>query len=427
MNATAPILLADADYYGTLAATRSLGARSIPVHVASDRFLALSRWSRFAARTLACPPLAKSERFIDWLCDLGAREPGMVLYPTSDDAAYLYAIHADELSRHFRTYQPEGDSILRVLDKKRLYAAAKEAGLETPETWFPEGDADVESVARAAVFPVLIKSRTQALSRNHSKGVVVGEPGELVGCYREFVRKCRYGPALLARFPDATKAMIQSYVPNAAEQIYMLACFVDRTGSLFASRGAMKILQIPRTLGIGVCFEDVPLEPALVDGAKRLAQATGYFGAFSMEFIVTGGRRLLIDHNPRFYNQLAFDVARGLPLPEMVYAAATGATSELGRLVSLAHSSRGGSDVVFCNTFGMRLMLLAQSISGRVSAQDRDRWRRWREDHRCTTVCAASAPDDSLPAFVDAAAQLYACARHPRAFVRGIVLDQATF
>jgi hypothetical protein len=31
-----------------------------------------------------------------------------------------------------------------------------------------------------------------------------------------------------------------------------------------------------------------------------------------------GDGHLLIDFNPRFDNQLAFDVARGLPLPGMV-------------------------------------------------------------------------------------------------------------
>ena len=35
----APFLLANADFYGTLAATRALGAENIPVYVAADRLL----------------------------------------------------------------------------------------------------------------------------------------------------------------------------------------------------------------------------------------------------------------------------------------------------------------------------------------------------------------------------------------------------
>ena len=84
-----PIFLANADYYGTLAATRALGARGVPVYVGSERSLAVSSWSRHATRVLRHPPFAEAERFIDWLADLGAREPGIVLVPTSDEAAFL--------------------------------------------------------------------------------------------------------------------------------------------------------------------------------------------------------------------------------------------------------------------------------------------------------------------------------------------------
>jgi predicted ATP-grasp superfamily ATP-dependent carboligase len=422
----APILLADADYYGTLAATRSLGARSIPVYVASDRLLAASRWSRFATRALAAPPIADALHFLDWLCDLGVREPGIVLYPTSDDVAYLYALREAELSRTFKMYQPGVDAILRVLDKKSLYAAAREAGLPTPETWFPESDADVARIAREAPFPLLIKSRTQVLSRTHTKGVIVKEPGALVGSYREFVASSRYGKPLLERFPDAVQAMIQTYLPTAANRIHMLASFLDRTGSLFASRAAVKILQRPRTLGVGLCFEGAALNPDVVAGARRLAHNTGYFGVFSIEFIENDGRYLLIDFNPRFYNQLAFDVARGFAVPEIVYAAATGSQDEMARLLNVEPRTNG-QDLVFCNTFGMDLMLLAQRISGHISAADRERWRRWREEHRELTVDPTAVPDDILPALVDAAAQLYGYARHPRAFVRAIMLDRATY
>src|SRR4051812_3312709 len=96
---TPPVLLANPDFYGTLAATRSLGERGIPVYIADDRLLGVSRWSRHATRALRAPSLADPARFIEWLRGVGSREPGIVLYPTSDEAAYLYALHRDELSR----------------------------------------------------------------------------------------------------------------------------------------------------------------------------------------------------------------------------------------------------------------------------------------------------------------------------------------
>ena len=115
-------------------------------------------------------------------------------------------------------YQPELDVVVRVLDKKLLYAAARSVGMQVPETWFPETDADVARVAREARMPVLIKPRTQVLTATPTKGIVVSRPEDLVLRYREFVKSTHYGKALLDRVPDAANAMIQQYVSAAADQ-----------------------------------------------------------------------------------------------------------------------------------------------------------------------------------------------------------------
>jgi D-aspartate ligase len=419
-----PILLTNADWYGTLAATRVLGQRGVPVYVASNRWLASASWSRYATRKLTSPPLEEPERFLDWLCAFGEREPGAVLYPTSDEATFLYALRIDELSRRFRMYQPGLDPILHVLDKKRLYATARAVGLEIPETWFPESEADVEKIAREAPMPVLIKPRTQVLSRTHSKGIIVRERSELLASYR-LLRDSGYGRALLDRMPGASQPMIQSYLVEGAQEIHVLAAFRDRERRSFAARSGFKIFQRPRSLGIGLCFVDAPLDLPLADRVRALADAVGYFGLFQLEFIRAGKRNLLIDFNPRFYNQLAYDVARGLPLPQLIYSAACGEVAETERLVTGAAngSGQGHENLVFCHDFGLKLMLATQVLTGRMSSAEAARWRRWRDDHRDQSIDPAKAPGDELPALVDMASQLVGIARHPRAFVRKIVLD----
>jgi predicted ATP-grasp superfamily ATP-dependent carboligase len=417
-------LLANPDFYGTLAATRSLGARGIPVYIAASGVLAASRWSRHTARALQCPPIKDSRRFIDWLCQLGREEPGIVLYPTSDEAAYLYALHAEELSPFFRMYQPCADTMLGVLDKKRLYATARRVGLEIPETWFPESEADVARIAREVPMPLLVKPRTQVLSVSHSKGVIVRRPSELLPSYRSFVDTSRFGAALLDRCADAPMAMIQRYVPEAAQRIYVLAAFLDRSSSHYAVRAGMKIFQIPRSLGIGLCFQSAPVDARVSELVRQLAIASGYFGVFQLEFIETEGRHLLIDFNPRFYNQLAFDIARGLPLPSVVHAAARGDTDEVRDLVDAARVQPETNGLVFCNRFGFRLVLSAQLLAGRISADEASHWRRWRSEHRSATIDPADQAGDPLPWLADVASQVYSTVRHPRAFVRKIVFDR---
>lgn len=419
-----PVLLANADYYGTLAATRELGAQHIPVYIASDRWLAVSNWSRHATRTLLSPPIHEPARFIDWLAALGEREPGVVLYPTSDETSFLYSLHADVLSKTFRMYQPALDAVLHVLDKRRLYETARQVGLDVPRTWFPETEGDIARIARDAPLPLLVKPRTQVLSRMHSKGVIVTDAAALSQRYWHFVERSQYDRALLERMPEAGRAMVQTYLPAASKQIYVVAAFMDRSGTAFAARAGMKIFQRPRSLGIGLCFEDAPLDPRVREGMRRLALATGYYGVFQLEFIKDGDRYLLIDFNPRLYNQLAFDVARGLPVPALVHAAATGDGERVRRLAAQVAPEYSGLPLVFCNEFGMDLMLWTQRLSGRMSAPEVRHWRDWRRAHDGSTVDPAVTPDDAVPKLIDVAAQLYGCARHPRAFLRQVVLDQ---
>src|SRR3954467_2948811 len=96
-----PVLLPIASYHGTLAAVRSLGAAGGHVTLAETSRLVPAVWSRFAARRVSSPDPEDAPKFIDWLLDFGAREPGHVLYPTSDDIAWLYAVHREQLAKHF--------------------------------------------------------------------------------------------------------------------------------------------------------------------------------------------------------------------------------------------------------------------------------------------------------------------------------------
>lgn len=422
----APALLSNSSFYGTLAATRAYGESGIPVWVADGDFFGVSRWSRHATRTLDSPGLCKPVRFVEWLIELGAREPGVVLYPTSDDAAFLYSLHRDALSTHYRMYQPSLPAMLSVLDKKRLYRIAQEVGLEVPTTWFPESERDVERIAADAKMPMLVKPRMQVLSPTQTKGVIVDDRASLATRWSSFVSKSHYDDVLLAHVPDASQAMLQQYLPEAAEQIYVLAAFLTRDGEHFAARSAMKVFQRPRSLGIGLCFENAPLSPELADAARRLAMACGYYGLFQLELIKHGDRYLLIDFNPRYYNQLAFDIARGLPLPSIVYAAAHGDEREVARLLSRANAETPPDDVVFCNAFGLEVMLSTQRLTGRLSAREASHWRSWRARHRGRSIDPTRGPGDELPGIVDICAQLYGYARHPRAFLRKLVLDKTT-
>jgi D-aspartate ligase len=395
----APTLLTVADYCGTLAAARLLGDMGSRVTVADPNFMGPASWSRRVSRRLRCPAYAHIDRLIEWLLGFGAAEPGHVLYPTCDEYAWLIALHAEELGRHFRIYSPATEVIEALLDKRSLQELCTAVGIETPASWYPDGEHDLATIAAGASFPLLIKQRTQILSTSHTKGMLVPSPAELPGLYRDFARGNSFDAALLARRPGVALPLLQAYFPEASDGSLLVAGFIDRSGELFVARASNKLLQIPPRLGIALCLEPAPLPPDLADRIARLCRTAGYFGVFQMEFIRTQGRHLLIDFNPRYYHHLAFETARGMPLPLMAYLAACGRNDELAQEVRSAVVAPDPiPGPLFTHQTQLRAVLTLRRLSGRISRDEAAAWRA-----RCGTgaVDAVRDPTDAAPALFD--------------------------
>jgi len=156
----------------------------------------------------------------------------------------------------------------------------------------------------------------------------------------------------------------------------------------------------------------------------RLCRATGYYGVFEVEFLRHDDRLELIDFNPRFYGQLAFDIGRELPLPHLVWLAAQRREAELQEEVARAQAWQGGDGLVYCNRFTFSLMLTMQSISGRMTSAEVTRWREWlrRSRNREKAVDAMYSANDVAPGVVSAFRELSRALRHPRDFYRQVIV-----
>jgi predicted ATP-grasp superfamily ATP-dependent carboligase len=418
------MVLTMADYYGTLAAARCVGSRGVPVIVAASQLLAPTLWSRFATRRIRCPD--GHQELVDWLLDFGRRNPGHVLYPTSDDLVWSFAEHRDELERVFLMYQPGKQTLSALIDKGVLYRSWAELGQKTPRTWFPENEIDVQRIGAEAKFPLLIKPRSQALFPSHVKGSYVPARDHLLRRYREFTRRFKHHPSAAAVMPGIDQPMIQEYHLEAADSIYSLSGFVDETGEHHVLRGARKVLQRPRRIGLGICFEDAPVDANLADAMLRLLRKHGYYGVFEAELICVGEERLLIDLNPRFFGQMAFDIARDAPLPLLVYQGALGDYEAMRRTARAARawaatSDAAGPPIVHCHSFALSVLIGLQRLSGRMSRHEAKQWRRFVRDGSDMVVSAR----DPFPAAADALAQIAGLLRHPRWATRSLLLDSA--
>jgi predicted ATP-grasp superfamily ATP-dependent carboligase len=425
-NEMRPFLLTMPIYGGTLAAARCLGERGIPVTMAGDSLLAPARWSRYVTRRLKAPPVLETERFLEWLLRFGEREPGHVLYPTSDELAWLVAEHRAELGRHYRLYQPGVEVMLRLLDKKALYEVCGEVGIDTPQTLFPASVAEAVRAGEDLGFPLLIKPRTQVLLSARVKGALVARREELAAAYSGVVASSRFHPGVRPSLAGLDSPMMQPYHGKADESIYSVAGFIGRGGQGIAARAARKILQRPRRVGVGLCFEEAPVDGPTLQGLMRLCRATGYFGVFEAEYVRDGSRLRMIDFNPRFYGQMALENARGLPLAYLVWLGASGQAERLAEELLAAQQWREGSGYVYANRFFLQMLLCSQRLTGHMPRAEVRRWRRWLSDHRraAQAVDAAESAADRLPGLVSAAYELYSACRHPRYFMRQIVFNR---
>lgn len=420
-----PVLLTAPGFYGTLAAARAFGRAAIGVTVAGPSSWNVSTFSKYVDKTLIAPDTSQGQRLIEWLEEFGRNNERHVLLPTCDDTAWLYARHRERLSKHFHLFTSSIDAVHALLHKGDLAAHARAVGLDTPQSWPISSRESLEALARQVAFPTLVKPTTQVLFPARYKGRVARDADELRAAYADLMA-LPHAPDLAERDPSAVQPLVQEFFKEASEGIYNISGFV-RDGRLCGARASIKVLQRPRLLGVGVCFEEAEIDSELCLGLERLAQRVGYSGVFEAEFVRSGDRRLLIDFNPRFYNQMGFDLARDLPLPLLAYAEAFRVPAELQSWSSPVPDESNGrrpTGKVFVNTSAFKVMILSQRLSGALSKQEADDWLSWYHSGYENHVDAVNDPDDEGPSFLDTLRMVQHGLRHPFSFVRSTVFNR---
>lgn len=410
------MVLCDASYYGTLAAVRSLGRAGVPVITLDTSILSMGRYSRHSYTHIKSPRF-DSPDWADWLLAFGRSGPRRAIYATSDAVSFALADRREELSSVFDLYQPSLDTMMSILDKGLLYKHAQAIGMETPETWLPQSAVEAKNIVREVGGSFVAKPRSQLSVRTGVKGLLIDASGGQY-VYDKLMRQAGQDNHFISRFPEAAMPLLQRYYPEAMNQIYSLSGFRDSSGKHVVMRAAVKILQSPRRIGIGLCFEEAEVIPVLAERTLRLCERIGYYGAFELEFIVSRGRMMLIDFNGRIYNQLAFDIARGMDLPRLVYAGATRRSGELSHLVQVETRRKHAQSMIFCNSFGLSLTVAAKRAFRTMSLEEANRWRGWRQAAGSSIVDAVRDDDDPLPAFIDGAGHIWRSIRHAPGFFK---------
>lgn len=410
-----PVLLLMAEYNGTLAAARCLSGHGVPVTIATSKLLAPARWSNAVQKVESCPGFEEGPATLaQWLIDFGRRNEKHVLYPTCDEMAWLLARFRHELSEYYFLYSPTQETLRTLLDKRHLYAAAAGVGLETPRTWYPEGEDEFSGILDQAPA-CLVKPRSQTFFNSHAKGGRATSVSRLRRLWREYSAS-GYAADVAREIGELGLPMVQEYLPEALDEVCSISGFAIRSGRIIDTRASRKVLQRPSYAGVGLCFEAADPEPRLVELLSSLCRSSGYHGVFEAEFIRHEGRDLLIDFNPRYFGQVGFDIARGMQLPWLAQLCATGSEDAAEAFVDTAASSSRPS--YYADSIALRWHLATGALLGGVSAGERRRWLSWLASRPERFADAILRPGDRLPAAVAAVAGIWRSIRHPRGFWR---------
>lgn len=412
------ILLTMGSYYGTLAAARSLGRAGVPVVLADADPIAPTRFSRYVQEVIKPPKLSDMDAYGQWLVNYGEKRPGLVLYPTSDDLVWIIAKYQKDLKKNYLIYQPSEEAMYGLLNKKSLYHSARELGLDIPNTFFPESYEELEELSNNCQYPVLVKPRTQMGMSVNVKGLIARSPAELRFQVEQFLNRFTYRKELLAYDPSVRWPMVQTFHPEARTETYSLAGFITEGARMMAVRGAQKILQHPMSVGVGLAFEGRKVHAELQEKVRKIAEKFGYFGAFEVEFIylAQSHRYLLMDFNPRFYNQMGFEIFRGLPIPELVYAASLGDQGRLNGLFQLAEG--GQTNLLHKWRFHRRfkLFMTTQWLGKKFPKATWKNWLRWAADPYAYDPI--EDPLDPLPLLAERLRMFLQMVKHPRSTFR---------
>lgn len=149
-----PVVLLGIDTPIGLTIIRELGERRVAVYGIARSREGVGLRSRYLRRGWVAP--AGDAETLALIRDIAARHDARFLMAVSErDILWINRVRAS--LGGLQALVPEAARMARVLDKAVACAAARDAGIEVPETWPVDSTADVPRVAEAARYPVVLK------------------------------------------------------------------------------------------------------------------------------------------------------------------------------------------------------------------------------------------------------------------------------
>ena len=233
--------------------------------------------SRYAAVSCSLPsPRYETEAFLDAVRSVVIEERVDLILPAFEEALH-FAKHRDSVDLGAPVFAPDYETLVTLHDKARFQELATRLGLAVPETVVATNRAELESAI--ARFPRFFARA--AFSRGGVQ--LFTNTGPLGGAVSiDDVDASPKNPILVQEFIDGEDLctfMVCHHGRVAAHAAYLHPKEIEHAG--------------------GIVFESIH-DPSALEAAQVIAEATGYHGQLSFDFMRTAsGELYLIECNPR--------------------------------------------------------------------------------------------------------------------------------
>lgn len=287
---------------------QSLGSKGMEVIGCDSVDLTVLSFSKFVSTNcLYAAPDEDEERFIADLVRI-ARENKpeddrpYILMPAFRDAKII-SKHKDRFDGVITVACPDFEIIDQVDHKDAFSRTVKELEIESPKTWLPENEQDVESAIDDIEFPVFIKPPNDVGGRGISK---VENADELRTAYKE----------LQAHYKNE-----QIIIQSLAEGVDYCFCGLFDHGRLVTSMVYHNLQKFPNEAGPGVVRKTV--DSAQFDAiAEKLMKPLKWHGVVGIDFMWDereDSAPMMIEVNPRFWSGLDHSIKSNVDFPWLLF------------------------------------------------------------------------------------------------------------
>lgn len=297
-----------------LSLARILGRENIPIYLVYDRYLNLTRFSRYTTRFLKAPKgttsylldETKEKMLVDFLMNLSEDLNDSIILPTNDAVVYALSKYRDILSKKFIVSVSPINTLLYAYNKERSLKICKKVGIPIPKTIFSQEIDEVNTLK----YPVSIKGIV-----GHRFYKTVGKKAILAKNEEELKEEINF---VKTKIP-INEVMIQEIISMKTNDVYSFGSY-SRDGVVIGFWIGYKLREHPKVFGTGNAVKSKYVSK-VEDYSRKFLKEVKYSGISEVEFIYDcrDDDFKFIEMNARPWLQIGLADRCGVNLPLLLY------------------------------------------------------------------------------------------------------------